>query len=56
MKLPKKLQSNGKSRIKQLTSTLPQFAEFWMMKSLNTGFEVLNNLEIKISKDSILFK
>jgi len=23
------------------------------MKSLNTGFEVLNNLEIKISKDSI---
>jgi len=27
-----------------------------MMKSLNTGFEVLNNLEIKISKDSIFFK
>jgi len=56
MKLLRKLQNNGKPRIKQLTNILPQFAEFWMKKSLTTGFELQNNLGNKKLKDDGLLR
>jgi len=56
MKLLRKLQNNGKSRIKQLISTSLQFEEFWMMKSLTTGFELQNNLGNKKLKDDGLLR